>query len=317
MEYERDKDGFMHNVIVFGSMNMDLTIESDRMPQAGETLTGRGFFTNPGGKGANQAAAAARMGAPTYMVGAVGDDGFGVQMRSALEDAGADCSRLRTVEGVSTGVASITRIDGDNRIILDPGANHVPTIDDVRAALDGFADEGDIFLTQLECDIPTTLDALRSARERGMYTVLNPAPAVELPDTTWSCVDMVCLNETECELLSGIMPETDERVREAAKFFQAKGVSVVAITLGSRGSITFEGDAVWRLVPPEHETVDTTCAGDTYIGACVASLAAGSDVPTALRWGTCASALATTKLGAQQSIPSVEEVSSLVGTLSA
>ena len=303
----------MRKVIVFGSLNMDLSIESDRVPQAGETLSGRGFLANPGGKGANQAVAAAKLGAPTFMIGAVGRDTFGDQMISALKAADVRCEYVMRTPSCSTGVASIIRIGGDNRIILDAGANHALTADDIAQALDAcYAGEGDVFLTQLECDTGATLSALAEARKRGMYTIFNPAPAVALPQAVWSSVNMVCLNETESEIITGVYPSDDKRAESVAARLQGWGVETVAITLGSRGSLVAAAGRVERAVPPAHQTIDTTCAGDTYIGAFAAALAAGADVRDAVMWASCASALATTKLGAQQSIPSRADVQKLV-----
>ena len=143
----------MGKEIDFGSLNMDLTIECPRQPRMGETVTGSGFLLNPGGKGANQAVAASRLGADTLMIGAVGTDVFGDALVTSLERAGVACGRIRHIEGISTGVASITRVGGDNCIVLDPGANHVLTGHDVTVALDGVATPGDVFVTQLECDL--------------------------------------------------------------------------------------------------------------------------------------------------------------------
>lgn len=304
----------MKNVIVFGSLNMDMTIESDRVPQAGETISGRGFFLNPGGKGANQAVAAARLGAPVHMVGAVGRDLFGGQMLAALKGVGVSCGAVAQVGECPTGVASITRIAGDNRIILDAGANRALTAVDVARALDELAQSGDVFLTQLECDVPATLEALAEAHRRDMYTVLNPAPACALPEQIWQSVNLVCLNETECEAIAGVYPESEAEIEHAAEWFIERGVRVVAITLGGRGSAVLTPTGRLTSVPPAHEVVDTTCAGDTYIGALVACYAAGLSLEEAVEWASCASALTTTKLGAQQAIPAREEVAQLVAS---
>ena len=166
----------MNSVVVFGSLNMDLTIESERMPLQGETIPGKGFFTNPGGKGANQAVAAAKSGVPTYLIGAVGQDLFGDQLVSGLVGHGVRCDELARTKDVETGVAVVLRSQGDNRIVLSPGANHALTIADVDSALDYVARKGDVFLAQLECDFETTVAALASAKARGMRTIVNVAP---------------------------------------------------------------------------------------------------------------------------------------------
>ena len=221
----------MRNVIVFGSLNMDLTIESERAPLQGETISGRGFFTNPGGKGANQAVAAAKSGAATYLVGAVGNDVFGDQLVATLAGYGVHCDAVRRGD-VETGVAVILRIDGDNRIVLSAGANGALLPGDAEAALDELAKADDVFLTQMECASEATLAALASAHRRGMYTIVNVAPPRELPPAAWHGLDLVCVNETECEALTGINPSDEGRLASALEALVALGPSTAVITLG-------------------------------------------------------------------------------------
>ena len=298
----------MKKIIVFGSLNMDLSIECDHMLQIGETAMGSGFVTSPGGKGANQAVACAKLGGAVNMIGAVGSDLHGKEMLKSLVNNGVECSEIRAVDGVPTGIAMITRVGGDNFIIVDSGANYELNIDSVSKAIDKVGCERDFFLCQLECDIKTTWEAIKYAKTKGLITVLNPAPAKAIPASVLSCVDMLIVNETECEIVSKIYPETLDDGRHAAEALQRSGVKIVVITLGERGSFVFsDGDAIVS-VPPSTDAVDTTCAGDTYIGALLASLSHGKTLGEAVDLATHASALATTRVGAQQSIPTLSEL---------
>lgn len=297
----------MAKVIMFGSLNMDLTIEAERIPQQGETMHGENFFTNPGGKGANQAVAAAKFGVPTYLIGAVGKDIFGEKLSSQLVEYGVNCDELVRAD-CSTGVAVIVRVDGDNRIILDAGANEALGIDEVNAALDRIAEEGDVFLTQMECGIDTTCAAIKSAHERGMYVVVNVAPPQDLPADVWAAIDIACVNETECAAITGVMPEDDATLEQALKALAAKGAATPVITLGGAGSAALIEGAVHKQPARKIAPVDTTAAGDTYIGVLSAQHLAGVGVAEGMEWATAASALTATRVGAQQAIPVRSEV---------
>lgn len=298
----------MSKVIVFGSLNMDLSIESDHMPALGETIIGRGFITNPGGKGANQAVAAAKLGASVIMLGAVGEDAFGDQMIAALAEHGVQCERIARAANAPTGVALITRVFGDNFITIDSGANFSTGIADIRAALDETAQGGDVFLCQLECDFDVTMEALKDAHERGLYTVINPAPARKLPDWVLPHLDLVVVNEGECEMLTGIYPHDEASARAAMEQLVDAGVGTVAVTLGERGSMILSHGRLIVSEPPTVQAIDTTCAGDTYIGALVAGYSRALTIDAAVDIATRASAFATTKVGAQQSIPVLADV---------
>ena len=309
-------------VAVFGSMNMDLSVACERMPRAGETVGGSGFITNAGGKGANQAVAAARMGARTCVIGAVGRDPFGDALVAGLQDAGVGVEFVARRDEVETGTATIIRCEGDNRIVLSPGANHALTGDDVACALRYLvADEldadicdlapaaGGVFVAQGECDLMATAAALSCAHGLGFYTVFNPAPACDLPAGAWPAVDLVCPNETECQVLTGILPTDDESCVAALNALLAKGAGAAVITLGGAGSVTLGDDGeLLRMPALSSAVVDTTAAGDTFIGALAAARLQGLPLFECMTAGARASAVTVSRLGAQQSIPTRTEV---------
>lgn len=303
-----------HSVVVFGSMNMDLSVACERIPEAGETIAGSDFFTAAGGKGANQAVAAARRGAATYMIAAVGDDGFGRELTAGLEDAGVDCANVAHLADVPTGTATILRSGGDNRIVLSAGANAVRTPEDVEGVIDklvasGAAPMGSVFIAQGECDLGATAAALVRAHRHGLFTIFNPAPACNLPEEAWREVDLVCLNETECAAITGIMP-VDEASCTAAlkKMEELTDGGMGVITLGSAGSVALIDDDFMHVPAQRCEAVDTTGAGDTYIGVFAAARAAGELIFECMIQASFASGLAVTRLGAQPSIPTWDEV---------
>ncbi len=298
----------MPKALVFGSMNMDLSICCARIPAAGETIDGDSFITNPGGKGANQAVAASRMGAPVTMVAAVGDDTFGSVLLGCLDGAGIDVSAVRTVTEVPTGTATIIRVDGDNRIILDHGANYCLSSADVCDAVDRFGEPGDVFLTQFECEPDATAAALAHAHDRGLFTMVNPAPARPIPDVFWRSVVYLCMNETECESITGDFPFGPEDASMAARKIAGKGVSQVVVTLGSKGSYGYDRGEECFVPARCVDAVDTTAAGDTFIGAMVSGHLMGMGFRESMELATCASALTVQRVGAQQSIPSLAEV---------
>ena len=287
-------------VAVFGSMNMDLSVACERIPRAGETVGGSGFITNAGGKGANQAVAAARMGACTHMIGAVGRDAFGASLVVGLQDTGVDCDFVVHRDDVETGTATIIRCEGDNRIVLSPGANHALAGADVARALRR------LVAHELDGD---AAEALVCAHELGFYTVFNPAPACELPAEVWPAVDLVCPNETECQVLTGILPTDDASCVAALNALLDKGAGAAVITLGGAGSVTLgDGGELLRMPALSSTVVDTTAAGDTFIGALAAARLEGLPLFECMAAGARASAVTVSRLGAQQSIPTRAEV---------
>lgn len=297
----------MQKVIVLGSLNMDLSISCDVMPKAGETLNGYDFFINPGGKGGNQAVAAAKLGASTHMIASVGKDIFGKQLLETIKEYGVHCEHIETNEEIASGVAVIVCCDHDNRILLGNGANHALSYERVQASIATLAEEKDIFLTQLENDYEVVKKSIMYAKQKGLYTILNPAPARELDDALYEHLDLLVVNQSECELLSSIYPTCEKDYQDAIAFFADKGVNVI-ITLGEEGSVTQEKGVLIKVNSRKVDVVDTTAAGDSYIGALCAQLASGKTLEEALYFASDVAALCVTRRGAQVAIPYYQEV---------
>jgi ribokinase len=291
-------------IVVFGSMNMDLMVRVARAPRGGETLQGRSFFTNPGGKGANQAVACARQGARVAMVGCVGEDEFGKTLRNALADDGITTANVQTVQE-STGVAVVMVDDeGENRITIIPGANHL-----LKAEPEVLA--GQYLLLQCEVPMAEVVLAARTMRARGSTVVMNPAPVCKLPDELWSLVDILVMNEIEAAELSGLPAADPASAAAAATSLRRRGPSTAIVTLGSQGVVVAD-DAGCRHFPAlAVRVVDTTAAGDTFIGAMCAARAAGQSVDAAVMRGIQAAAICVTRAGAQASIPYLHELADL------
>jgi len=296
----------MSRVAVVGSINMDLVVRSPRFALAGETILGTAFHTIPGGKGANQAVAARRMGAEVAMIGRVGDDEFGLTLRRNLDAEGINTECLQVTPSESTGVALITVDDsGENTIIVVPGANGRLTLDDVEGARNLIA-EADILLMQLEIPLAVVERAARIAAEGGATVILNAAPAQVLPAALLAAVDYLVVNETEALLVAGTATGSPE---EAARTLHASGVRNVVVTLGPEGSLLVPAEGASVAVPAYRvRPVDTTAAGDGFAGAFAVALADGVPAPDALRWGNAEGALAVTREGAQPSLPTRSEV---------
>ena len=293
-------------IFIVGSLNMDLVIRAPRVPEGGETISGEGFMTNPGGKGANQAVAVAKLGGEAYMVGCVGRE-FGGELLSSLKEYGVHADYVRREKDVSSGIAVIVVADGDNRIILDMGSNartDAALVDEALAS----AREGDYLLVQLEIPLPTVEYALRAAKKKGMVTVLNPAPAASLTNEIYAHCDWFTPNQTEAQFYTGIYPSDEESIRRCAQKLTGLGVGNVLITLGTDGSASVSGGTFRRTDAVPACAVDTTAAGDTYVGAFVTRLAEGAEVDAAMRFASTASALTVTRRGAQCAIPVRAEV---------
>ena len=293
-------------IYIVGSLNMDLVIRAARVPQGGETILGEGFLSNPGGKGANQAVAVAKLGGEAYMVGCVGRE-FGADLLETLQKYGVHADHVRRETDLSSGIAVIIVADGDNRIILDTASNGRTD----EALVDrAFADakEGDYLLVQLEIGLPTVAYALKEAKKRGMITVLNPAPAAKLPQALYADCDWFVPNQTEAQFYTGIYPLDEESIRRCAEKLGRLGVKNVLITLGTDGSASVSKGVFRRVDPVPAAAVDTTAAGDTYVGAFVTRLSEGAEIETAMHFASAASALTVTRRGAQCAIPLRAEV---------
>ncbi|MBI4600524.1 MAG: ribokinase [Planctomycetes bacterium] len=298
-------------ILVIGSANMDLVLRVARFPRPGETVAGSDLVRAPGGKGANQAVAAARSGARVEMVGAVGADAFGLELRRVLEAEGIGTRRLRIEPSVPTGVALIT-VDGrgENQIVISPGANARVAPRRVEEALPALR-RSRLVLLQREVPEETVAAAVRAAARERVPVVLNPAPAGPVPRAVLERVRVLVVNETEAEALLGARVSGAARAREAARALEARlsgGIAIV--TLGPRGAWLHEPDSRSAVHVPAHavEAVDATAAGDTFVGAFAARYAETEDVLEAARYASAAGALAVTRLGAIPSIPRRRDV---------
>ncbi|NOX21486.1 MAG: ribokinase [Actinobacteria bacterium] len=289
-------------IAVVGSINHDIVVRVPRHPLPGETIMGSGHFTAPGGKGANQAVAAARLGATVTMVGAVGDDSVGAELVAGMIADGVDCSRVRIVDGVGTGIALITLDDkGENSIVVSPGANGVVSVEDVIA--DEVAAAAVVLVQQ---EIPTEAVAAAVMHARGTV-ILNPAPAREVHPDVLARVDVLVPNRSELAALTN-SSEAESLDEVASQANLLPGTGLVVVTLGGDGAMIIDGDDVTIVEPASVDVVDTTAAGDAFCGALAFGLASGWDIPRAVRWGTLAGALATTQAGAQPSLPTSDAV---------
>ncbi len=300
-------------VVVVGSLNADLVVRAERFPTPGETLHGESFSVLTGGKGANQAGAAARLGWPTEMVGRVGTDGFAEQVRREVEATGAGCGAVETAEG-STGVAVITTVaGGENTIVIAAGANGVMDVAAVEAAWPVIRGAGMVLL-QLEIPLETVVEVARRCAAAGVPVMLDPAPVRELPEELLRAVTWLTPNETEARMLCGVEMEDDAAMEQGAERLLATGVGNVALKLGGRGVYVATPDKR-ELVPGfATEVVDTTAAGDCFNGAFAVLLLEGAEVMEAARFACAAAALSTTRAGALPSMPTRDEVQSLLGT---
>jgi ribokinase len=295
-------------ICVVGSANVDLTFRMPRLPKAGETLAGRSLHTGMGGKGANQAVAAARLGAQVTFVACVGNDAFGVEALRHYRAEGLDTSFVRQDARCTTGTAAIVVDDqAENCILYVPGANANLMPEDVRKASTAIQN-ADIVLCQLETPVASTVEAFHLARAAGVMTVLTPAPVMDVPDHLLQLCDLCVPNKTEIEHLAGRPVDTPDDARVAASLLRARGVKYAAMTWGSKGALLLDDAGALPIPAVPVEAVDPTGAGDAFTAALAVSLAEGIGLKESAHWAALVAALSVTRLGAQAAFPSLAEM---------
>jgi ribokinase len=301
----------MGRVFVAGSINMDVVATADRHPQVGETVAGKEVLFFPGGKGANQAVAAAKLGVSTTLIGRLGTDAFGAQLRSFLAAQGVDLAYLKDTDA-HTGTALITIANADNTIVVVPGANALVSAEDVSTPV---LAKGDVAVSQFEIPLPAISAFFKRARAAGATTILNPAPAIEFDAGLLALVDILVLNETELGFLTGIeLRDTDEDARfvAAMRTLKLSARQIVCVTLGGRGVLAMIDGSGLMMAGRKVKAVDTTGAGDCLVGALAAQLAAGKPIRDALAYANSAASICVQRMGAAPSMPSAAEVAAII-----
>ncbi|MGE8494552.1 MULTISPECIES: ribokinase [Comamonas] len=301
-------------IVVLGSLNMDLVLRVPHMPRAGETMLGQSLSQVPGGKGGNQAVSCARQGAAVSLLSCVGEDAYADQLLAGLVADHIDVQHVQRSARDATGVAVISVDDSaQNQIVVVPGANLRLQV--TEPVLRPLLQDAAYVVLQFETPLEEVDQALRSARAVGCKTVLNPSPVQPLPDAWWPAIDVLVVNEAEAAQLSGSPVDSPESAARAARWLQAKGAGQVVVTLGSQGAVccdarsasTAEAPAHWHRAP-QVQAVDTTAAGDTFLGALTVQLASGASLDEATQWAIRAAGICVTRAGAQPSIPFHAEV---------
>ncbi|QIM66189.1 ribokinase [Mannheimia granulomatis] len=297
----------MKNLTVLGSINADHVISVPYFAKPGETLSGTGYHIAYGGKGANQAVAAARLGAKVSFIGCIGNDDIGRAMKTAFEQDGINTQSIKTIQNEMTGIAMIQVAEsGENSIVISAGANgHLG--ESVVVEYQAEIQEADYLLMQLETPLPAIIQAAKIAKENGTKVVLNPAPAKALPTEFLSLLDMITPNETEAEILTGIKVIDEQTADQAATVFHQNGIEKVLITLGSKGVFVSERGEGKIVEGFRVKAVDTTAAGDTFNGALVTAMLEDKTLDEAIRFAHAAAAISVTREGAQPSIPTRQE----------
>ena len=307
-----DENASKPKIVVLGGINMDVVANVQRMPEPGETVHGEGFFMAGGGKGANQAVAAARLGAEVRMVGRVGDDDFGRTLLNALRSEGIDVSGVAPDPSNGTGVAVImVDASGQNCIAEIYGANRASDETQLEAAKRAMAD-ADALMLQLETPPDVSLEAARYAKSIGLRVVWDPAPAAEMPSEGFAVADFLTPNETEVESLTGIRVDDEDSAREAAEALVAKGVSAAVITLGERGVYAATAKESYFVPAFDVDVVDSVAAGDAFAAGLAVAISEGFGLEDALKFGAASGGLAVTKPGARDAMPYRAEVEALI-----
>lgn len=296
-------------ILVVGSSNTDMVINSMHLPAPGETIIGSSFFMNPGGKGANQAVAAARLGGHVTFICKTGNDIFGRQSADIFENEGIDISYMLEDAGNPSGVALITVDDhGENTIVVASGSNGTLSSADIEPSRN-VIDNASIVLMQLEIPIDTVQYVAEAASSKNVKVILNPAPACDLPDSLLKNITIITPNEKEAEMLTGIHVNSIDTAKDAAKALAAKGIQTVIITLGPKGALVYDGQDFEHIKSVEVKAVDTTAAGDIFNGALAVALIDGKKLNEATSYACRAAAISVTRKGAQSSAPYKKELS--------
>ena len=301
----------MGRVVVAGSINMDVVATALRHPRIGETVAGHEILHFPGGKGANQAIAAARLGAPTLLIGRIGDDAFGRELKAFLAAERVDVARVRMVPNAQTGTAIITVANGDNTIVVVPGANAMLGAADVTAVP---LKAGDVAISQLEISLATVRAFLGHARSAGVTTILNPAPATQLDRDILDLADVLIVNETELGTLAGTgidATSDDDAIAAVAGSLLTRPTGIICVTLGGRGVIAWIEGKVHVIPGRPVDVIDTTGAGDCFVGAVAAGLARGMRAQDALTSANIAASLSVQRMGAAPSMPTAADVTAI------
>jgi len=301
----------MGRVFVAGSINMDVVATADRHPRLGETVAGREVFYFPGGKGANQAVAAAKLGAATTLIGRVGTDAFGRDLRAFLKAQDVDLTFVQDTPEAHTGTAIITVANADNTIVVVPGANALVTAGDVAAPS---LAKGDVAVSQFEIPLPAISAFFKRARAAGATTILNPAPALPFDKELLDLVDILILNESELGLLAKTeLRDTDNHARfiEAARLLQAGKDKIICVTLGKRGVVALANDEPLVIPGRTVKALDATGAGDCFVGAVATQIASGKPLRDAFETANIAASICVQRMGAAPSMPTAAEVSAV------